>query len=270
MKSFSLKLASALTSFLFWLWLIVPKLLDWVGRSTLPDDWRQLMNERLPAWAAWLFSTPWYVPAVLATALTAYLVWASWPRTSSLASAPTPSPITPIEAVSTLLHTKGFEAGSVPSNLEARSDRLVAFLFSALAIVPWSVRFTAPMRLRNITVLLEIGYQSSGMTHNGWRMVESHIVKTYGMLTSGQLETIEIANIATKDGHSYWSWSDISVGDGHFSPIDREFARCRLTLEADEGVWRYHFIKKGDDNPYNKPEMVGENLFYQENLWPYK
>lgn len=67
-------------SLLFWLWTTVPKALDWVGRSTLPDDWRQLMDERLPAWAAWLFSTPWWVPALLAAALTFWLMWLSWPR----------------------------------------------------------------------------------------------------------------------------------------------------------------------------------------------
>lgn len=65
---------------LLWLWAILPKALDWIGRTTLPDDWGQLMDERLPAVLQWLFSTPWWVPAALATLLTGWLIWASWPR----------------------------------------------------------------------------------------------------------------------------------------------------------------------------------------------
>jgi hypothetical protein len=80
MRHFIAMLIGWLFNGLLWLWVVVPKAMDWVGRSTLPDDWRQLMDERLPQWAGWLFSTPWWVPALLATALTIWLMWASWPR----------------------------------------------------------------------------------------------------------------------------------------------------------------------------------------------
>lgn len=66
-----------------WLWWLTPRALDWVGRSTLPDDWRQLMTERLPAALDWLFSTPGWVPGILATVLTLWLMWISWPRQGS-------------------------------------------------------------------------------------------------------------------------------------------------------------------------------------------
>ena len=46
------------------------------------------MAEKLPAWAAWLFSTPWWVPAILAVALTAWMMWITFPR-KSLAGAVT-------------------------------------------------------------------------------------------------------------------------------------------------------------------------------------
>ena len=71
-----------------WLWATVPKALDWVGRSTLPDDWRQLMAEKLPAVAAWLFSTPWQVPTVMALLLTAWMMWVTRPQ-----ALPTPLPV---------------------------------------------------------------------------------------------------------------------------------------------------------------------------------
>jgi hypothetical protein len=71
-----------IVALILWLWTILPKSLDWVGRSTLPEDWEQLMAEKLPIWAAWLFATPWWVPAVLATALTLWMMWVSRPRKS--------------------------------------------------------------------------------------------------------------------------------------------------------------------------------------------
>lgn len=68
---------------LLWLWFILPKLIDFIGKTTLPEDWQSLMVEKLPAGAAWLFSTPWWVPASLATLLTIWLMWVSRPRQTS-------------------------------------------------------------------------------------------------------------------------------------------------------------------------------------------
>jgi hypothetical protein len=44
------------------------------------------MSEKLPAYAEWLFSTPSWVPALLAAILTASLIWTSWPRDDRAAS----------------------------------------------------------------------------------------------------------------------------------------------------------------------------------------
>src|SRR3546814_5909122 len=63
-----------------WAWAALPRLLDWVGRSTLPEDWEQLMADKLPAWAAWFFSTSPWVPAILAALLTGWMMWISRPR----------------------------------------------------------------------------------------------------------------------------------------------------------------------------------------------
>lgn len=69
-----------LVALLLWLWSVLPRALDWVGRSTLPDDWRQLMDEKLPSALQWLFSTPGWVPGILAILLTGWLMWVSWPK----------------------------------------------------------------------------------------------------------------------------------------------------------------------------------------------
>lgn len=74
-----------------WLWAVVPKALDWVGRSTLPDDWRQLMDDRLPAWAGWLFSTPSWAPVVLAAIATGWLMYITRPHPIPAAPLPTPT-----------------------------------------------------------------------------------------------------------------------------------------------------------------------------------
>lgn len=69
-----------LLSFVLTVWTATKFLLDWIGRSTLPEDWKLLMTDKMPAWGSWLFSTPWWVPAILATAITVWVMWVSRPR----------------------------------------------------------------------------------------------------------------------------------------------------------------------------------------------
>lgn len=62
----------------FWTWTTVKAIIALIGATTVGDDFNQL-TERLPAVAAWVLSTPWWVPAALATVLTSFLIWLSWP-----------------------------------------------------------------------------------------------------------------------------------------------------------------------------------------------
>lgn len=71
--------ASLLGAVVFGTWAGVKGAVALIGASTVGDDFNQLL-ERLPKWAEWLFSTPWWVPAGLATSLTFFLIWLSWPR----------------------------------------------------------------------------------------------------------------------------------------------------------------------------------------------
>jgi hypothetical protein len=73
------RMAALIGAVVFWTWAIVRLALDWIGRSTVVDDYNQLV-ERLPNWLEWLFTTPWWVPSGLATILTVILIWAIWPR----------------------------------------------------------------------------------------------------------------------------------------------------------------------------------------------
>ena len=82
MTSLRMGLARAttvLTTILLWTWLATKVAVTLIGASTVGDDFNQLV-ERLPKWAEWLFSTPWWVPTILATVLTCFLIWLSWPR----------------------------------------------------------------------------------------------------------------------------------------------------------------------------------------------
>lgn len=80
-------------AFVFGLWAIIQKTMDWVGRSTLLDDWRQLVHEKLPWLANWLLYTPWWVPAGLATILTAWIVWPARLSWAKSADSRAPSPV---------------------------------------------------------------------------------------------------------------------------------------------------------------------------------
>jgi hypothetical protein len=73
------RVATLLATILIATWTAVKFVLDWMGRTTMVEDYQEFLK-RLPKWAEWLFSTPGWVPATLASALALFLMWLSWPR----------------------------------------------------------------------------------------------------------------------------------------------------------------------------------------------
>lgn len=63
---------------------------DWVGRSTLVDDWDQLVNEKLPEFLSWLFQTPWWVPGLITALLCGWLMYVTRPPKVSGIAPPVP------------------------------------------------------------------------------------------------------------------------------------------------------------------------------------
>ncbi len=88
--------ATFVAAIFLWTWLTTKVVVTLIGATTVVDDYNQFI-ERLPAILNWLFSTPWWVPASLATILTAFLIWLSWPseRMPSPIGARLPSGPTP-------------------------------------------------------------------------------------------------------------------------------------------------------------------------------
>lgn len=74
------RLASLVGAILFWAWFVTQRIFSAIGATTVGEDWDLLVTEKVPTALGWLFSTPWYVPAGCAIALTAFLIWLSWPR----------------------------------------------------------------------------------------------------------------------------------------------------------------------------------------------
>jgi hypothetical protein len=70
--------ATLVATILLWTWATTKTTVTLIGATTVVDDFNQFV-ERLPAILNWLFSTPWWVPAGLATTLTIFLIWLSWP-----------------------------------------------------------------------------------------------------------------------------------------------------------------------------------------------
>jgi hypothetical protein len=81
--SFLKRLSATIGTIALWVYAIVDFFFDWIGRSTVDDDAKQFLNEKLPTWADWLFSTPSWVPAVCALVLTLWLIWLSRPHAAS-------------------------------------------------------------------------------------------------------------------------------------------------------------------------------------------
>lgn len=70
------RVATLFGAILFWTWFAVKLAFDWIGRTTVLDDYNQMVD-RLPGILHWLYGTPWYVPAILASLLTVALLWAA-------------------------------------------------------------------------------------------------------------------------------------------------------------------------------------------------
>ncbi len=77
------RIAAFILVIIFWVCFILKLVVDWIGRTTIVDDFNQLV-ERMPAIVGWIVATPWWVPGGLAGALTAFLMWAGWPTDRSL------------------------------------------------------------------------------------------------------------------------------------------------------------------------------------------
>jgi hypothetical protein len=73
--SLAKRIAAQIGTIFAWVYFLLDLAFDWIGRSTADDDARQLVNEKLPAFAVWLFSTPSWVPALCALTLTGWLIW---------------------------------------------------------------------------------------------------------------------------------------------------------------------------------------------------
>lgn len=57
---------------------VASAVLKLVGLSTAPDD-ALALKEKLPGWANWLMTAPWWFILIIALAIMAYAVWALWP-----------------------------------------------------------------------------------------------------------------------------------------------------------------------------------------------
>jgi hypothetical protein len=82
MKVFAARAILFFLNAVVWIWAGVKFLLDWVGRSTVLDDFDALLDS-LPRTVSWLYETPGWLPAVIATCLSVYLAWLTWPRKST-------------------------------------------------------------------------------------------------------------------------------------------------------------------------------------------
>ena len=78
MKTISKRVGAALGSIFFGTWAATIHAVDWIGRLLVGDSYDQLIG-KLPAWQHWLFTTPPWVPSLLAIFMAGFLVWLCWP-----------------------------------------------------------------------------------------------------------------------------------------------------------------------------------------------
>ncbi len=94
MKNFVIHLFGYLGTVALWSYALLRLFMDWVGRSTVVDDWKQL-TESMPNLISWLLSTPSWVPAICAFTFTLATIYFMWrihePSSQTMLAAPTPA-----------------------------------------------------------------------------------------------------------------------------------------------------------------------------------
>jgi hypothetical protein len=261
------RVCSHVLTVLLWTWFLLRLAFDWIGRSTVVDDYNQLV-ERLPRWAEWLFSTPWYVPASCATVLTVFLIWLSLPRSVSFNAPPAviaPEPKEPIPAV---LNTLATVLHGIPdqriANLKGHNEDLQERLqwaernanpngMEAFAYLDpldrprLLIQWRSPIRDRNATLALDykpIGEPSRRL-----------ILKTI-MLIERQSTDTPICQ-ANEDGTWVWATPENQI-------VHRGLVMCRLVLVASDGTPYYWRFAIADRDFKEAPRVVGEDVFEAE------
>jgi hypothetical protein len=74
MRWFSVGAWALAVDLLLWLWAATKFVMDWIGRSTIMED-AEAAQGKLVKSVDWLLQLPWYWPGILATGLTATLIW---------------------------------------------------------------------------------------------------------------------------------------------------------------------------------------------------
>ncbi len=156
-------------AFALWLWAVVPRVVDWIGRTTLSDDWEQLTDERLPALLNWLFQTPWWVPAILATVLTVWLMvpWRSQKMNDRHSAKPVGSAQSLIIDAGHIRHSErnGHERGYLTLPSGARSE-FVSFDCASAAFGLWEYALPPDWGNHRLRYRLAWSHPKAGTSHS--------------------------------------------------------------------------------------------------------
>jgi hypothetical protein len=264
------RIVTLLATILFSTWGAVKFVLDWVGRTTAADDYHEFLK-RVPRWAEWLFSTPGWVPAVLATALAIFLVWLSWPqkrkelattRAASVSDAP------PTTVSSGTTGTAGPAGTAAPYVKDAH-------------VAPGSVRFNnwpeyraIPVRKGyNATVYVEYQYFSKSVMNPKWTKRKRILLLEIDKFDVGEWSIIKIPLIGqyTKDGETRWRWGgeQIEPNDTAYWLHRESWYRARIVFIAPGGEEEYCYFKIEplEENAGQMPHIVGQSHFDFINDW---
>lgn len=222
------------------------------------DDFNQLLD-RLPIWANWLFSTPWWVPSILATALTAFLLWLSWPRKPPLSEQGVGQGIT--------------DARPAPAQGDTDGPCVSASLRKVAGMDEWVMDVQAKKDLPSLVVRLDVQeYVSHLDRFDKWRCKT-----TFAKDRVIEGETFYIHLIK-------WDWPGRDIKwafwcyEGHDSPdqqtaeagrlmLSDEFSRCRLVFRSASGesqIVKFIVLSRHRNDPAECPILISEEAFNYE------
>ncbi|MHC2017322.1 hypothetical protein [Methylobacterium sp. CM6247] len=251
MSRFRLGFARALTlvgAIIFWTWTSAKAAVTLIGASTVGDDFEQLL-ERLPQWANWLFSTPWWVPTLFAGILTGFLIWLSWPNNSA-------------QTIAAKRPVREPESLNAP---ETKSKSIIGRAFVGGPDGAGDIRLQFANTFSNVDLYLEFSiYNAYTIGSNGWLPPERIFLASIGKVSKNQIRGTSFLHIGKFANDAvFFLGQRNALENMHQAHVmrDRGLWRCRIVASANDSAEEYVYFIIIKNQKSENPTIIGQNIF---------
>lgn len=246
-------------------WAVAVRTVDWLGRLTVGETVEQL-SLKLPIWAQWFLTTPWWVPSILATVLVGFVVWLNWPdAAAATSSGSSKNTVELINIRALAAESQSYELPPNPSSF--LSDAIVV---DGDGSKPPSYRARFARNGRDGAFYIEVSYYV-GMYGSGWTQTWKKLMLNTRRFSVGEMIDFPLVRRISSAEGTRWFWGSPPQEATDEPPVGMLNERCscrgRVTfLSTDDTEEHCYFVlTTGADKEY--PRAMGEHMFAHMLEW---